>query len=254
MNIGQVLLLNVLLVGAGIFTYDVIKGDSAPADTPDYEASIGATAPEAGPTDDYTPEPALQGGAETANRGRIEKLENELASMKELLAKLSVKGANTAAVGSDGPVASIDLPVVDEGDENPEFTDDSLRSLRAMMEKVEQQRRDERIVEGMKRQLDRLGLELSDDQEQAVIKATMDYRNKQRQMWRDLPRGNDDETREKRREAFESTREEWSKTVYSLVPSGDAEKIVSGMSGRSTGGFDMRRRGGGGDGAARRGR
>lgn len=242
MKLGPILLLNALITGAAIFTYDVVKGDAAPADTPTYEMGMTADpAPKTG--DDYTPEPSLQGIGDEVWRAKVGKHEAEIASLKELLAKLTAKGGSSAAAsGSDGPVASLDLPIVNEGDEDPEFDEDTLRSLRKMMEQVEQQRRNERVVEGVKRQLDRLGIELSDDQEKGVIDATMGYRTKMGQMWRELPRGNDDETREKRKEAFDGLREEYSKTVYSLVPAADAEKIVGGM-GRSTGGFDMGGRG-----------
>ena len=82
------------------------------------------------------------------------------------------------------------------------------------------------------------------------MKATLSFREKTRNMWRNLPRGADDESREKRREAMEGMREEYSKTVYSLVPSADAEKIVNSM-GRGMG-FSSRMRGG--DGNGRRGR
>ena len=253
MKLGPILLLNVLIAGGAVFSYHMVAGPAPATDNTGYgdEMSVDPE-PIADVETDYVAEPALQGVGDEVYRNKVEKLEKELASMKELLASLQVKGGKVSIEGGSGGAAmpAIEMPIVEEGEEDPEFTDDTLRSFRAMMEQVEQQRRDERIQEGLKRQLDRLGVELSEDQEQAVMKATLDFRQKTRNMWRGLPRGADDESREKRREAMEGMREEYSKTVYSLVPAADAEKIVNSM-GRGMG-FSSRMRGG--DGNNRRGR
>ncbi|MDJ0976789.1 MAG: hypothetical protein QNJ98_20200 [Planctomycetota bacterium] len=252
MKLGPILLLNVLIAGGAVFSYHMVAGPAPATDNSGYEEDMSVDPePIANVETDYVEEPALQGVGDEVYRKKVETLEKELASMKELLASLQVKGGSAAPSGSNGSsMPALEMPIVEEGEEDPEFTEDTLRSFRAMMEQVEQQRRDERIQEGLKRQLDRLGVELSEDQEQAVMKATLSFREKTRNMWRSLPRGADDESRDKRREAMEGMREEYSKTVYSLVPAADAEKIVNSM-GRGMG-FSPRMRGG--DGNSRRGR
>lgn len=232
MKLGPILLLNVLIAGGAVFTYHMVAAPSPSTPSSGYpEVMTVDTGPvEDAGTEAYVPEPALQGVGDEVYRKKVEKLEKELASMKALLAGMTAKGGTTDGSGSErGAMPAIELPVVEEGVEEPAFEDDTLRSFRALLEQVEQQRRDERIKDGLKRQLDRLGVELSEQQEQAVIQATVGFRDKTRDMWRNLPRGADDQAREKRREAMETMREEYSKTVYSLVPAADAEKIVNSM-------------------------
>ncbi len=231
MKLGPILLLNVLIAGSAVFSYHMIAGPEAKDDNSGYEAPMSGEF-EVDEPEVATQEPALRGVGDEVYRDKVMSLETEVASLKALLAKITVKSTRPTADGTTstgGPTAALELPVVEEGEENPEFDDATLRSLRAMMEQVEQQRRQERIEQGLQRQLDRLGVELSDDQEKAVIQATVGFRDKTRNMWRNLPRGGDDEAREKRREAMDTMREEYSKTVYSLVPAESAEKIVNSM-------------------------
>ena len=106
--------------------------------------------------------------------------------------------------------------------------------------------RRERYVEMFDRQLDRLGISLTTEQQEKVVDETIAFRTKVRDAGRDAAGRSQDE----RRAAMDALREEYSQTVYSLVPTGDAEKIVESM-GRYPGyGFRQRDAGGRGGGPA----
>ena len=203
--------------------------------------------------EEFAAEPQLAGYGLEALDARVAKLERENKALKALLqaAGAEVSDDGMLSVSSSDGDTPFELPVVREGDElaDVDFDEQFLRSFRAAMEKVETERRQERVVDGLNRQLDRLGVELNDSQRDSVIESTMGFREKTRSLWRELPRGSDDESRESRRQAFEAVREEYSTTIFNLVPSAEAEKIVEGM-GRGIG-FSSRR--GDGMGGGRRG-
>ena len=141
MKLGPILLLNVLIAGGAVFSYHMVAGPTQTADTSVYEEDMSVDpGPVASTDDEYVAEPALQGVGDEVYRNKVEKLEKELASMKELLASLQVKGRTAAVEGgsSGGAMPALEMPIVEEGDEDPEFTEDTLRSFRAIMEQVEQ--------------------------------------------------------------------------------------------------------------------
>jgi hypothetical protein len=116
-----------------------------------------------------------------------------------------------------------------------------VTAFRELLEHVEQQRNRERTVRDINRALTRLGVELTEDQRRDVIRASMEYRAKAREVFR-TP-ATDDQSRQARRESFEMVREEFSQTIYGLVPAVEAEKVVNGVGRALLGGGDRGRQG-----------
>ncbi len=253
-NIGPMLLINVVLVAVGIGVYHVATADDSAGSGGDFITEKTTVI-----HDDGSDGPMLDGGSARNDR-RISELEAEIASLKELLGKRHASGGSYDASGNGGGSGDI-LPSLDLDvggtEEKPTFDEDSLTAMKKYMDEIRRRDAEERLVNGLERQLGRLDVNLSEEQSEAVIKATIAAREKRMAMFREMgQRGrNLDEAgreafREEMRQANDKLREEWSTTVYSLVPAGDAEKIVEGM-GRSIswggrGGFDTGGRAGGG--------
>ena len=250
MKIGPILLINLLLTGSAIFVYDTIKGDPEPVTTTttamiDEDGTVTEVA-------DNTPVELIGNGGQMA-LVRLKAQEKEIASIKALLAKLQAGGSAPLVVSEDGtpvaPMASLDIPDV-VGDEKPVYDEQLIKNFRALWDAAEAQRREERITEGLQRQLDRLGVSLDESQTKDVIDATKGMRGKMREIFTSMRgRGSDDGAREEMQASMEELRGEYSKTIYSLVPAAEAEKIVEGMSsnrgwGRTAFGGSNRRGGG----------
>lgn len=242
MNPVVVILISVLTVSAGLLVYDTVREDPQPRLAAPEVYTPVLDGDEDG---ELEPEPYLEGYGIEALSARVDKLAREYQALKQALeaagAKVGEDGMLSA--GPSRPGDGLELPVVDEGadGDSVDFDEQFLRSFRTALERVEADRREERVVSGLDRQLDRLGVQLDESQRESVIQSTMNFREKTRSLWQELPRGSDEESRERRRSAFETLREEYSTTIYSLVPTAEAEKIVDGM-GRGIG-FSSRRRG-----------
>ncbi len=250
MKIGPILLINLLLTGSALFVYDTVKSDSEPTQT--HTTTMIDGDGEVTDVDDSAPVELIGNGGQMA-LARLKAQEKEIASIKTLLAKLQAGGKSAPVFNEDGtpaaPMASIDLPDV-VGDEKPVYDDQLIKNFRSLWDAADAQRREERITEGIQRQLDRLGVSLDETQTKGVIDATKGLRDKMRQVFTSMRgRGSDDGAREEMQAGMEELRGEYSKTIYSLVPAAEAEKIVEGMSsnrgfGRSS--FGGNRRGAGG--------
>lgn len=242
MNPVVVILISVLTVSAGLLVYDSVREEPLPR----VEAPEVYTPILDGDEDrDFEPEPYLEGYGLDALALRVDKLERENRALKEALTAAGAKVGDdgTISPGSISAGSGFEMPVVDEGVDADAvaFDEQFLRSFRTALERVESDRREERVVSGLNRQLDRLGVQIDESQRDSVIQSTVDFREKTRSLWRDLPRGSDDDSRERRRAEFEKLHDAYSTTIYSLVPTAEAEKIVDGM-GRGIG-FSARRRG-----------
>ena len=91
MKLGPILLLNVLSAGGAVFSYHMVAGPAPATDNTGYgdEMSVDPE-PLANVETEYVEEPALQGVGDEVYRKKVETLEKELASMKELLAIESI--------------------------------------------------------------------------------------------------------------------------------------------------------------------
>lgn len=230
------LLVNVLVVGSGLFLYDTLKSDPQPAAfVPVRTASDEPVAP--------SPEPGavVISGADAEflakrNKVRLDELEAALAVLR--------RGSTATAPAGDGGATSgeptlgngaMNLPEAEAGNA-VSFDERTLSTLKTYMDEIRRRDEEQRRREGITQELARLDVKLSDAQNEALIDATLTYQDKAR----DLMRKGFDRTEEgqnQRREAFEGLRTDYVAVVNSLVPSVEAEKITSGRLGRSFGFF-----------------
>jgi hypothetical protein len=227
-NVGTYLLLTVPIVGGSILLYDNLRGSSAPAES----APISAPAPRT-TASEPAPGPVLEGdrGAEIDRRVRA-------------AVELALRDVPSRPAGSTGVVPGTDgnggtLPTVAplelSGDAellagpNAQFDERTLKVFRAYLDEAQRLERVERQTEMITRQLDGLGVALSDTQKKAVVDATMKHQAQIRETFRALPGGA--EARDARQKAVTDLRETYTKTIYDLVPVSEAEKIVKGLGG-----------------------
>ena len=232
MKLIPILLINLLSVGAGIFVYDQVREDDA-GDV--HYTEHTTTIADSGDA----PAPMLSGSS--ASAARVDALEKELASLREAFARRHGREAGNAVASTDGDLtAPIDLKPVEGADpetgEGGIYDEKTLDTLKSYMEEIRRQDRQERAERGVMRQLERLDIDLTEAQQKAVVDATLTMQRKRGEMFRNVPRGDmsTEEGRQKFREEMQKAgdvlREEYSTTVYSLVPAAEAEKIVEGMS------------------------
>jgi len=232
MKLGPYLLLNVLVVGGGIFLYDTLKGDPV---VPSYTHTV-TQAPEAARPSADSPGPVVldAGDADFQAERNRQKLQELEALIRRMAVPVDSGGGSTGAAG--GTVPALEMDAVEPG-ENAVFDEKTLTTLKAYMDEIrrrdEEQRRKDRVNE----ELNRLDLRLSDSQRDAVVSATLSYQDKAR----DVMRGTytrDEAGQSERRTALETLREEYAVTIRSLVPNAEAEKITSsGRLGRAFGFF-----------------
>lgn len=253
MNVGTYLLLTVPLVGVSLYVYDSVRGSSHAA-TSDV-APVGAPAPREASV--AAPGPVLQGDTSV----QTERIVRETAErmLKELLAKgggaggtgVISGGGSDAGLPAQQPLSLGSEPEAVEGP-NARFDERTLKVFRAYLDEAQRLEREEREVKMVGDTLERLGVSLTDAQRKSVIDTTVRYQKQRREAFRNLQPGTDN--REARQQAGKELRDAYSKAIYDLVPSAEAEKIVNGIGGffrgadggGPQGGFAGRGAGGGG--------
>lgn len=239
MKFAPYLLVNVLVVGAGLLVYDTVRQDApVPAYLPGPSAGADV---EAGSAPAGTPSVVIS-GADTEflarrNKARLDELEAALAVLRRGSASGSEAGGSPSAGGPGAPAGqgALDLPPVRTG-EAAEFDERTLATLKTYMDEIRRREEEQRRRESVTQELARLDVQLSESQTDAVIDATLTYQDKARDLMRQgFERTEDGQAR--RREAFEGLRNEYVSVVHSLVPTAEAEKITSGRLGRSFGYF-----------------
>jgi hypothetical protein len=240
MKLGTFLLLDVLVVGGGILIYDAVRSERPEPKAPEV-ASISRTGDAPPPIESRPESPiVLSGGGEAALLARLDELGRRIAVLEQTRPAPRAPSTDETTPGGvpGGNVqypegADLSLPDI-ANPEDPRFDPVVLARFRAYVEKVEQMRRDERAAEFVGNQIDRLGLSLTAPQKEQIVAATLKYQAQARETFRNMPRG--DPGREERQRAFTELRDQYSKTVNSVVGSADAEKIVASLA-RWGGGF-----------------
>jgi len=248
MKIAILLAANVLIVGAGILTYDVMRAEAPmPQQTEDGEP-IDLSAVEQRISD---LERRLDGfstiQSDRKTTTRILQVERRLASME--------RGVTSAAVAAAPTTESAALAVPgDDAQRDGELAAADIETVKRAMEKIDSDRNRERSARGVERLLDRLGLQLTDDQKQRLGDEFATFRGKVRDNFRNG--GMEGLTREEMVANMGTLREELGTSIGEFLSATDAEAIVSemgnGMGGggrRGGSGGGGRRNGGGGGGA-----
>ena len=216
----------VALVAAGILVYDQVRGsdpiESMGPETPvvRIEAPPPAEAP--------LPPVVLEGKGVGVLVERQGEFDRRLADLEKRLKSRTV--AVTDAGYRPSSTGATDRPeegktFVDENGNTRRFGDADVAWFRSLKGEVDAIERRERYVQMFDRQLDRLGVSLTEEQQAKVVDQTIAFRTKVRDAGRDAA----GKSQEERKAAMDVLREEYSQTVYTLVSAGDAEKIVESM-------------------------
>jgi len=238
MKLGPYLLINLVLVGGGLFLYDSLKGDQAPRtiESSEYDSLQADDVGEA-PFERQAPV-MLSGGGNDVLARRVEQLEQTVADLRGLLASSQATSPSSATTGGPAPtelpaLASRDL--LDE--ERPSYDEATLSSLRSYMDEITRRKNEERQRNRVTAELERQGLNLSEEQTKAVVDQTLLHQTKARDLLRQGGWPRDEKGREDRREAFKDLQGQYSSAIRTLVPSADAEKILNSRVSRGMGFF-----------------
>jgi hypothetical protein len=255
------LVLNVVLIAAGLFIYHTVVGGQDAGSTP-YEQLEGDDLGYLPAERDDSPI-VLDSGADGAlSRRNAEKI----VTLEGLIAILKGRAGEGSDVRTaDKPFASTggsSLPTLSSGDmvdeENPVFDEQTLKSLEVYLDEINRRKTEARNKTRLENELTRLGVDLSDDQRESVVDVTMAFQTKTRDLMRKgWPK--DEGGREARKTAVGKLKEEYVASVSLLVPASEAEKITSSRMSRGIGGIGgnnrrSTRRGGGNGGKGRAGK
>jgi hypothetical protein len=225
------LLLNVLLVAAGLFVYDSLKKDAEPAGPRDVPEYITRTEPEREPAREPDP-PALRlEGLDPS--AQLARLSGQISELLSRVNRLEAENRTLrASVGSGRPVGEPSNgsgPVWDvDGNPDADIDPAMLARFRDYMDAVERQKRDERFEEMIQGQFDRIGVNLPDEQRMRAVKATVVFRERVRETLQQQV-GGSDESRRERLEAMEALRQDYAREINQIAPPSEAQKIIDGM-------------------------
>jgi hypothetical protein len=223
-NVGTYLLLTVPLVGGSLYVYDGMRSDPAPVvlDTAPHAAPAGRSA-SAEPTG-----PLLQADSSA----QVERLVRE--TVERMRKEQQASGGTTGVLpsaGSDGGLPGASAPALALGSD-PEavegpaasFDERTMRVFRAYLEEAQRLRQEEERTKRVLTTLDTLGVSLTDGQRKSVAATTLKFHAQARELVQKLPGG---ENLEARKKAGQELRDAYSKSIYDIAPSAEAEKIVA---------------------------
>jgi hypothetical protein len=253
LKLGPYLLMNILLVGGGIFAYDALKGEPA------HGGSGGSY--------DYASEPigpSAGAGGDIRARNVDRRLDGLEAALKRIETRLAAGLAARPSAPRDadpeggeavdpGGGGSATLPgfsgrdIVDT--DNPVFDDETVKTLSAYMDEIARRKNEERQRKRIQAELDRIGVELDEALASRVVDESLAFQERARQLLTSQRFGRDEEGRAERQAAMAGIAEEYKATINRLVPSEQATLIIESRLGRGMGYF-----GAGGSGVRRESR
>ena len=248
MKIPALIAANILIVGAGIMTYDVMRSD----------APTAATTADGEPVDVAALEDRLDelerrlDGLSTIQTDR--KITSRLLKLEQQLAARETGATPMAAAGSakvlPARLPASAAPPSEGGSELADADDErSVEIVKKAMERIEADRERERSARGVDRMVDRLGLQLTDDQRTRLGEEFSAFRNKVRDNFRNGRQ--EGRTREDMQAEMETLRSDFGTSLGQFLSQSDADAIVEEMGNggggrRGPGGLGGVRGGGGG--------
>ena len=163
MKLGPYLLINLVLVGGGLFIYDSLKGDQVPRtiESSEYDPLQADDVGEA-PFERAAPV-MLSGGGNDVLARRVAELEQTVEDLRGLLASSRATGPASGTAGGTTPT---ELPALASRDlldgEQPTYDEATLRSLRTYMDEINRRKNEDRQRNRVTAELERQGLNLSE--------------------------------------------------------------------------------------------
>lgn len=227
MKILPILLINAVMVGGGIVIYDQLQ-DDAPA--PTYQESSGLTDDVLARLDerylgqDSGGEPLLQAtGTDPRLLARLDALEKRLA-MRAAPSKSAP--AEETAEDSNSPLARPEVAM-----DGVEPSDEEVERFRKIQQRADELRRAEQERERLTRFLDRIEVDLTEEEQDKLLATQRSYRRKFGEKMREIWQSGDDREvmRESMRTLGETMREEVSVEIQEYLSVGDAQKITENL-------------------------
>lgn len=230
MKLPLILLLSALMTGTGIFVYDTVRADrridheeAVVADRSQLEARVKALEER---MVDHGPELRAIGNEDLMDR--IVALETQLRATRAAAPAShgagdaidrGAPGDNLASrVDGDTDLGEGDVAALDERD---------VERVKRLMEAAELKRRQEWAARRLDRTLERLEIDLSEDDKKRVMEAQDAFRSTLRDAFRNA--GGPGEPNEEMRTVMETARAEFTTTLESFLPSSDAEQLAQAM-------------------------
>ncbi len=232
------IVLQIALVGAGILVYDQVRGDHEPAAPVIAGLDTPRGQPTSAPEIEVMAPVVLEGKGMDAVVDRLVALEQKVAGLAERTTR--VVGDSGYPAGRPGaPEIAAEGAAERAGDPEREYEQREIDWFRGLKREADEIERRERYASMINRQLNRADVELSDEQRGRIVDSTIAFRNRMRDEMRQAQERGDD--RDARQALIDGIRTEYEQTVYSLLPVGDAEKVIESV-GRYSG-FGNRRGG-----------
>ena len=246
MSLPLQILLQLALVGGGIFVYDAVKSSEPPVD---HHREVAVTdrldddqdGDETNDSLHATPDGTVLEGNRTEamiakNARRLEELSRQLALLRHAASSGDATAGNGEAAPSQ-PSGDFGLSAPSGTAEQPEFDDASIERFTAYMEEAQRRQREQRRRDGIARMLKAQEVNLSAQQQEAVIDLAVEYQKKARDIFREsMTMMRDEGGREKRRELLDNVKREFDDKIAQIVPTADAEKISNSNVARMFGG------------------
>jgi len=231
MNVPALLAANILIVGAGILTYDVMQPDAPMAGVTADGETIDLTRIEKR-LDDLERRLDGFGGAASDRKvtSRLLNMESRLAAMES--AATPATTASPAATESENAAGAL-VAAAEDG----ELAAADLATVKKAVEQLESDRERQRSGRGVDRIIDRLGLQLTDDQKKRLGDEFTAFRGKMRDNFRNGR--TEGRTREDMIANMETLRDDFGKSLTEFLPQTDADSIIEEL-GNSMGGGGRR--------------
>jgi hypothetical protein len=224
------------LVALGLALYDqVLRPERAAEPATPAATSARAeepAAPAERPADVPASFPLLEGRGDDYWR---EAMERRLQAIESRLAAAGKPESDDPAGGKPSTQADAPDDATPATQETSGDTDgatatirpEELHHFRELLQAVERQRQIEKAVAGIHTFLDKLGVKLTDEERNGVVRTTLEYQAKWREASKTPPA--DDEQKQQRKDAYQTLFAEYEQALRDQIPTAEADLIMNGI-------------------------
>lgn len=231
-------LLTLGLVAGGILAYDLLRSSPESATETTMTRRSAPTEPEGAPPPGVPVEGEGIAPATLDGTGddlllldlarRMESLERLLGSSSEAASQDIAAGPSEEEEGSETSDSEAETAEQGLGGLNPSrFSREELKAFREKLQWVERQRRLEKAGREIWKWLDKQGVELTPEQQRGVVIHALHYQVKAKKVG-NMP-GNDDAAKAAKKAEYDALSREFRDELYDLVPSTEADRIITAI-------------------------
>lgn len=231
MKLLPVLLLNIVVAGAAVVVYDQVRSTDAPqggdldtatVDTSALEARLAAL--------ESREQPMLQAeGSDPRALARLEAFERRLRALET-----RSPASREQDPEEEDPQPARELPIMAaEGDPTPE----EVSRFRKLQKASHRQVRRQKVSRRLAAVVDKLGISLTEDQQEQLVDAYADFEPRRSEMWQEAKstaaaEGEDADWDRVIRETSSRIRRAFVDEIDDFIPSADAESIAGALNGK----------------------